>query len=460
MGLFDGIINKLTDGIAARLLDDKNKASATVRNYRMGIQPSQLKVRAGQFDDNITMNFIGLIANRIVSQVIGKGVEFDFEGDTETDSEKWLKGCLKANHEEILFHRSVSSGVEAGTGFLFIQPEGIFGEDGETYPRVTLLESAFVTIETLPEDFEVIVSYTIKYKFINDKGKEAARKRVISRLVTPVVGDGVTVTTWEIVDYIQENNGKWEEVGRISWPYYFAPIVHWQNLPSLDKAEGEPDITADLLAMQDRVNFVSSNASKIIRFYAHPQRFTRLYNNSATNKVTLGPDELINFGDANGGMFQLEPMGDLAGVMSFLRLIRQAMFDRARVIDIDSMQDKLGALTNFGLRVLYQDNINLINTHRELFGDALEDLVMRLLVVGDKQVIPCKVVWPDWIPVNEVEEIAAVVQDINAGLLSKQTAAGMRGYDWETEQERFADEKAGEGDIGTTILNAFNQTGQ
>lgn len=455
MGLFDGIINKLTDGIAARLLDDKNKASATVRNYRMGIQPSQLKVRAGQFDDNITLNFIALIANRIVSQVIGEGIEFDFEGDTETESEKFVKAALKANHEEILFHRATLSGVESGTPYLFIQPGGITGEDGNVYPRLTLLESAFVTMQHPPEDFELITSYTIQYKFINDKGKEAARKRIISRLATPADENGVNVVTWEIVDLLQNDAGKWEIVDRQSWPYYFPPILHWQNLPSLDKAEGEPDITQDLLNQQDRINFVASNASKIIRFYAHPQRYSKLF--GQVNKVTLGPDEMPNFNDANGGMFQLEPLGDMAGIMAYLKMLRQAMFDRARVIDIDSMQDKLGALTNFGLRVLYQDNISLINTHRELMGDALEELVLRLLLIAGMEVVPCKVVWPDWMPVNEQEEITAITADMAGGLVSKQTAASIRGYDWEKEQERLAAEKTAAGNIGANILEAFNQ---
>jgi len=354
-----------------------------------------------------------------------------------------------------LFHRGAKFAVEAGTGFMFLQPDGMTGNDSESSPRLTLLEPAFVTINTEPEDFEQITGYTIQYKLIRN-GKEVARKREITKVAAIQGADEPDKISWLISDFeMTGGSNVWTPVGQVDWPHYFPPVIHWQNLPSLDKAEGEPDITDDLLATQDRVNFVASNASKIIRFYAHPQRFSRLL--GMDSKVKLAPDEMPNFTDSNGGLFKLEPMGDMAGILSYLRLLRQAMFDRARVIDIDSMQDKVGSLTNFGLKVLYQDNINLINTHRELLGDAIEELVQRLLILGGKEVVPCKVVWPDWMPVNETEKIAAVVQDINAGLLSKQTAAGMRGYDWENEQKRLADEKAGEGDIGTTILNAFNQ---
>ena len=449
MGILDWFYNGIAGALASRLIGSAGSGIAKTRDYVRGKQPKQLKVREGQFDDNIVLNFIGLIADRIVSQTVGTGFELDFEGDTETDSEKWIKSLLDANHQEILFHRGAKFATEAGTGFMFIQPDGVTGNDSVMYPRLSLLEPAFVTIHTEQEDFEQITGYTIKYKLVTD-GKEVSRKREISRT------DG---NTWVIVDFINRPGGaEWLEIGRQDWGYYFPPVLHWQNLPSLDKAEGEPDITDDLLAAQDRVNFVASNASKIIRFYAHPQRYSKMLGDSS--KITAGPDEMLNFNTVDGGLFQLEQLGDLAGVMGYLRLLRQAMFDRARVIDIDSMQDKVGSLTNFGLKVLYQDNINLINTHRELLGDAIEELVQRLLILGGKPVIPCKVVWPDWMPVNEVEEIAAVVQDINAGLLSKQTAASIRGYDWETEQERLADEKTAEGDIGTTILNAFNVTGE
>ena len=458
MGIFDWFYNGVANALASRLIGSSGTSIAKTRDYVRGKQKKQLKVRDGQFDDNITLNFVGLITDRIVSQVIGNGFELDFEGDTETESEQWIKALLDANHQEILFHRCVKSAAEAGTGYVVLHPEGITGADRETYPRIVWQEPAFVTINTAPEDFEQVTGYTIKYKVVID-GKEVQRRREITKAAALEGTDEPDAITWLITDFEMRNDSNvWTQVSQTPWPYYFPPLLHWQNLPSLDKAEGEPDITDDMLATQDRVNFVASNASKIIRFYAHPQRYSKMLGDPT--KVNAGPDEMLNFQTPEGGLFQLEQMGDLAGVMGYLRLLRQAMFDRARVIDIDSMQDKIGSLTNFGLKVLYQDNINLINTHRELLGDAIEELVQRLLILGGKEVIPCKVVWPDWMPVNEVEEISAVVQDINAGLLSKQTAAGMRGYDWEQEQERLTDEKTGEGDIGTTILNAFNQTGQ
>ena len=112
-------------------------------------------------------------------------------------------------------------------------------------------------------------------------------------------------------------------------------------------------------------------------------------------------------------VIQLDQLGDLTGAMAFIKTLRQAMFDCARVVDIDSLGDKLGALTNFALRVLYQDNLSMIDTHRELFGDAIEELIIRLQQISEMEAIEATVVWPDFLPENDAEISAAYQSDLN-----------------------------------------------
>jgi hypothetical protein len=120
----------------------------------------------------------------------------------------------------------------------------------------------------------------------------------------------------------------------------------------------------------------------------------------------------------------------------------------------------LGALTNFGLRVLFYDSIAKLNTKQELYGEALQELNHRLLVVGEKSPTDGgAVVWPDTLPENETEEVQGLQFDLGAGIVSKQTAARDRGYDWEVEQERMDEERAGEGSLGELFLRQFEQGG-
>jgi len=67
------------------------------------------------------------------------------------------------------------------------------------------------------------------------------------------------------------------------------------------------------------------------------------------------------------------------------------------------------------------------------------------------------VVWPDVMPEDENETAMALKTDIDLGLVSKQTASGLRGYVWEDEEERIANEKTASDNIGAALIRAFGQ---
>ena len=60
-------------------------------------------------------------------------------------------------------------------------------------------------------------------------------------------------------------------------------------------------------------------------------------------------------------------------------------------------------------------------------------------------------------PENEIELSQAIKTDLELGLVSKQTAAGLRGYTWADEEERMTGEKAANDNIGAALLRAFGQ---
>jgi len=109
----------------------------------------------------------------------------------------------------------------------------------------------------------------------------------------------------------------------------------------------------------------------------------------------------------------------------------------ARTVDIDSVADKLGGMTNFGLRVLYQDSINKVKTKQKLYGDAILEINRRLLIINGMDPDPGKIIWQDLLPVNGVEFSNELQMDIEMGILSKQTASGFKEYEWEQEKKRI-----------------------
>lgn len=441
MGIFDNVRNWLLSPLLTALNVEQRTRLMTAdkaRAYRLGEQAETLRFdrQKGQANDNITLNFIGLAVDRSVSLLFGKGVEFNLPGEGETAEGKYIAAVMDANKQEILLHTLALLGGEAGTVYLRIVPpgkdetgkdvSGARGRDGVMYPRLMAMEPQYIEIETEPEDIDIVRRYLIQYPIEGPDGKPAIRKISVER------GEG---DTWQSV-YSLIQDGSEVRTDVQPWPYDFPPILHWKNLPSTGTPYGQPDITPDVIRLQDRVNFLASNISKIIRLYAHPQRIGK--NVSKQEILDLGPDKMLLISGDNADVNQLEQLGDLIASQQFYLGMRQSLFDVTRTVDISSVHDKLGSLTNFGLRVLYQDALQKLATKRELYGDGLLELVRRLLVIGGFAATdPGEIIWPDPLPANQVEEVAGLQFDLTNQLVSRQTVSTKRGYSWEDEQTRM-----------------------
>jgi hypothetical protein len=435
MGAFDKFRNWLLEPVLQRELYQN---IITAKDYYQGVHKRPLKVKT--YDDNLTVNFCGLIVDRSVSDMVGGGVKF-----TDLDDQKleYLKAVWDINKQEILLHRAALSAGIAGTGYIKIIPEGITDWQGRTLPRLVNVDPAWCSIETDPEDAEMVQRYVIEYTFKRD-GKDFQRKEETKL-------DG---SSWTIDRYIAKNGGKYTLEETIPWEYAFPPILHWQNLPALG-VYGDADVTPDVIELQDKYNFVAANIGKIIRFHAHPK--TIVIGASKVQATQTAPDEAM-FLPTGADAKNLEMQSDLASSMGFLREVRQSMFDITRTVDIDSIQDKIGALTNFGLRVLYKDALSKIDSKQELFGDMLIELNRRLLVIGGMDGSEAgHVKFANMLPDNEPEEVQTLKFDLEAGLVSKETASQVRGYEYDTEQPLIQADKASTDNIGNLLLQNFNK---
>lgn len=455
--IFSEAYNRIVSDIANRVTTEMGRDTVKAREYRRGYQPKQLKVRPNQYDDNIQINFVGLIANRAVSQLIGHGISLRFDGEdggVVTPQGEFVRSALCANHEEILFHRACLSACEAGTGYLFLlPPDTIYDDEGNGFPRILAWDPALVTMRSLPQDFDVVVQYTHEYFIPDQHGRNVGYRKVVERDMAAVN------EVWTITDYKQEaNSSRWEQIAPpVIWPYPFCPVLHWQNLPSIDCVYGEPDITQDVIALQDRINGNASNVAKVLRLNGHPFMWGKGLQSAGI--FDQGPDKIVSLGP-DGEISSLPPVGDMVAAREYLDWLRASLFDITRTVDINSMKDKLGSLTNFALKVLYQDNLNKINTKRELFGDALEALAYRLQIMGGMQPLDCEIDWPEFLPVNGMETAQLEQMLVGMGIESKQSAAEGMGLDWSVETERIQNENTQSDNIGAALLRAFNRNGE
>jgi hypothetical protein len=251
------------------------------------------------------------------------------------------------------------------------------------------------------------------------------------------------------------------------WDYDFPPIIHAKNLPSLKSCNGDSDID-DAINVQDKANFVTSNTAKIVKFHAHPTTIVTGGSAKSAEPIDNTASTMMAFPSPEVKVFNLEMQSDLASSRALSLDLRQSIFDVSREIDISSMADKLGALTNFGLQVLWSDAIDKNDTKRQLYGDFLLELNRRLLVLANytgEQSKPGTLQWGNPLPVNVAEEMTADKTALEMGIIDKETVAKKYEYrygkKWEDIQKALEDEQAkanqNNADIGAQILRNFNR---
>lgn len=417
------------------------------RNYRKGIHKQPIKSE----DDAIVVNFIGLQVDRSVANLFGKEIFFDLPGESDSQEQQYIDEVWRVNRKTNLLKKLAVYGAESGTCYVKMLPDGAVDKNGSSIPRLVALDPATVTMETLPEDCETITQYTISYSIM-----DAVTKK--QKLVRQVIRQDADANGWVITDYVSNNSTTWEIVDEQIWEWDFPPIVSWQNLSEPGSVYGRPDITDDLIDLQDKINFVSSNTAKIIKYHAYPKTWARGFGNQ--KRVQWGMDDMLTTDNPDASIQNLEMQSDLSSSLGFIKYLRQAMFDVSRSVDIDSLSDKLGSLTNFGLRVLYQDALSKLDEKRGLYEEGIVEINRRLLVLaGFSTADGGKVTWQEIMPINEAETAQALKTDLELGLVSKQTAAGVRGYAWDDEEERIAAEKQESDNLGAALLRSFGQGG-
>ena len=425
------------------------------RDYRLGEQKRFLRKTREGFDDNVVGNFLGLALDRGISLLFGKEVEFEWEEGAPQETIDFIDGIWEANNKPILLHKLAMYGGEDGTVFVKLVPDMGW--------RIIAQDPIFKDIQTDPDDDERVIRYITQYK-IMDGDSEISKRETIT--VGNLEDMSQAVTTWIIRNEIasRATGGKWQVVSEEVWPYPLPPIIHWQNLPMVGNVWGMPDISDDVIELQDKSNFSISNVNRIIRLFAHPFRWSRGFGGKRvatgdTAEMDTGPDKMPNVESPTAEINQLTPVGDVPGAVTHSLNLRQIIFDVTRNTDITSMKDRVGTLTNFGLRILFFDALNKLDTKRNLYGWGLREINRRLQMFSNLEPVDCRVVWKDPLPADETALYTNVQAALSMGVISKATAASKLGYDFEEEKAKMEEEQTANDNVGAMILRAFDRGG-
>jgi hypothetical protein len=467
---FDSMGDWFAQKVAKYIQDPQGKTEQVLDAYYEGNHRAQLKRVEGQGDDNLSENFVGLAVDRSVSRLYAGGAQFVLPEGREAQQE-YLDKVWDVNKKEIILYQNGLYGAVHGTWYFKIIPDDILDPYTEKlYPRLLPIHPRYIRIKTDPQDMNDVERYTIEYTVTENRNGRMVKvtHTEITKHKEPATDSEYTAEeTWVVESYEKIGGAPVQLIASMDWDYTFPPIIHCKNLPSLNSCYGDSEID-DTIGIQDKYNFTASNIGKIIKYHGSPNTILTGVSAKEVEPVDGAPNAMFAISNKDAKAYNLEMQSDLLSSQNFLEDRRRSIFSIAREIDTQTMADKLGALTNFGLKVLYTDAINKTDTKRQLYGDAFKELNRRLLVLQNwtgEESNPGEIVWGETMPLNMAEEVQIDQILLGLGIVDKETVykhyQKRYGVTWEEVQANLANQdaaaNANNANIGATILRNFSQ---
>lgn len=412
------------------------------RAYNGELDPP-LRRKPNQPDDNVFLNVCRGVVDKGVSFLFGRGLTWTLDdSQTRSDDEKYLDAVWEHNKGKILLHRFGTNGGVFGQAFLKIRVE-------EPYPRLIVLDSSKVTVETADDDHTFVRAFAVHWSG-TWLGKPADFRQLIRRVggEETIREDGVVARaadSWAIEDQVRQrptvptpvrDDGGWETYHVESWPKPYPPVVSCQNLPSANDYWGIEDLTPDVIRVQEAINRTLSNINRILRLHAHPKTWSKGLSASQQDQIKIDPDGMIHLPGVDASLQNLEMKSDLASSLVFYQKLREGGYEVSRVPQVASgTVEDLQYLSAMAMQTLYGPLIEKTETKKGTYGEAVVETNYTLLDLAGRSPKRCTLVWPELLPRDaQVEALTAEVEQ-RIGV-SRDTLVAKLGYDPVYERER------------------------
>lgn len=431
--------------------------------YYVGNMPNPLQDDKTKVDDNILLPLIETLVNKGVSSMMGtdedgivQGVKFEVskpkDAKEDPPEQKDLDLLWDANFkDEFSYNVFLQSGL-AGHNFVKIIPEALEDPEGseKMLPRFVALDPRNCGVIWDTNDVKRVLAYRIQY------GKAGSRRR--EDIARDVAEDGTDAGTWTIYTFKELKDDKWELVGTIVWPKPWPPIVDWQNLPvpAMGGYYGRDDV-GTLPKVNDAINFAVSNVQRINKHHGHPKFVVT--GGGLPPDYENNPNTALEFDSPEAKAYNVEMQSEGQIAMAMLQFLQRQFYNNGREVDPATVADKLGDLTNFGLRLLYGDSVTKRQTKWMNAKRGLQLLCQRALeLMGHAPNIKINVIPPAPLPQDPNEQAQALQIDVANGL-SRESYLEKRGYDPEQEQVRRdkAREESVADEVAKAQANSFSQ---
>lgn len=412
---------------------------------------------SGQAIDNIRLGYAELIVDKGVSFLAGKGgVEWQIEpidGDEDQDGEpdesedperddETKAAKLDRERARVLavldeawpeedraldFHNLATNGGVCGHFWLRLH---------EDRPPV-VLDPTSVTAVWSEDDISILVRYLIEWLALDsDTGLGVKRRHRIEPDVP------ARPTSWTTFYEQYDEDAGWQEIDEPQpWGHSYAPVIGGQNLPSPNTFYGKPDLTPAVLDMVEQMESLASDMRRICRLHGHPIPVVMGVDADKVQEIDVAIGELLALPDVNAKLGQLT-IAELESSLSLYKELKTALFEETHIPRVAlGDRDKSGATTGVALQIEYGPLVERTDTKRLTYGAKLRKTAECLLDMRGIKGWRVRFGWPQIVPSDDKAAAETTETDLRMGVVSLETAAEKRGYDWAVESERIAEEK-------------------
>jgi hypothetical protein len=216
-------------------------------------------------------------------------------------------------------------------------------------------------------------------------------------------------------------------------------------------------LTDDVIQLNASVNFLATNTNRIIRFHAHPRTVVTGADLNGIQQTSIDGVFSVPGGSS---VQNLEMQSDLSSSMSMYQQMKGEFFATVRVTDVSSIRDRIGQITNFGVRMLFNDMLEHIQEVRRDWGNTVADLVMRLCAMAGVTLPDAPLIeWPEALPQNRLEVLQAAQLEQSLGVVSRETISGELGRNFVSENEKMGNEGQAANEAMADALNRMVERG-
>jgi hypothetical protein len=426
----------------------KQEQEYAFRAYK-GKLPDPLKVDKDQPNDNIKSNRCEPIVNKGASALFGDVLKIEASDETtkeDTKIQDFIEGLWGDDDDRMTKLNKVGvNGGCFGHSFLKLIP----ARGRMKYPRIVNLNPQIVRIVTSPEDCDLHVAYIIETPGAGSFQKRQVIARVDPDNSAPTVGAEEDMNDyWTITNYVRMDQfGMWQQSGPVDlWDYPFAPIFCCQNLPNPNEAWGTPDLTPDLIQLNESLNFLLSSLARITKYHGHP---TAVATGVYASEIDTSINGIVCLPTKDSTYTKVDAMTDFSGLLGFIDDVRSSMDEQSRInaAALGRLKDIVrGTISGIALKLMFQPLVEKTTLKKRLYGHLIKNVTRAALVVQglipieEYEDYPVALHWSSILPSDDLQDANGAIALQSAGV-SKSTSLNRIGVNAQEEAEKIAKEK-------------------